>query len=99
MRRTVDYNPNLRLGSPGPCPAGSILVGAVSGSELAEESGLFAPQPTVCEGPGSPCIFLFYMPTISQRELDICAAQRSEEWEVLSVSSHDFELITLVTTL
>ena len=27
------------------------------------------------------------MPTIDQRELDICAEQQSEEWEVLSVSS------------
>jgi len=36
---------------------------------------------------GAPAPFSLNMPTIDQRELDICAEQRNEEWDVLSVWS------------
>ncbi len=36
---------------------------------------------------GLLCITALHMATIDQRDLDICAKQKSEEWEVLSVRS------------
>ena len=42
------------------------------------------------------------MPTIDQQELGICAEQRSEEWEVLSVpliSFHGFMLFVYSTAV
>ena len=39
----------------------------------------------------------FHMTTIDQRDLDICAVQKSEEWEVLSVRSTPLTLTVVPT--
>ena len=60
-------------------PRATAVDGLESCSEPANQQG---PLDGFCI-----CIIVVHMTTIDQRDLDLCAVQKSEEWEVLSVRS------------